>query len=109
MSTNNLNFFRTAAASPVVHLCRPDENALSMADIAREADGSGVSLLLFPKLSVTGASLGDLALQSALLRGAEKAVAGLAAATAGLATTLVGGAPVEIYGNVYDCSLVLHK
>ncbi|MCQ2143823.1 MAG: NAD(+) synthase, partial [Bacteroidales bacterium] len=28
---------------------------------------------------------------------------------AGLATTLVVGAPVEIYGNVYDCSLVLHK
>lgn len=104
-----MNFFRTAAASPVVYPCRSEENARSIADISNEADAAGISLLLFPRLSITGASIGDLAGQSALLESAEKAVAMLADETSKLRTAIVVGAPVKIGGDLFDCSIVLFR
>jgi len=109
MSTTDLNFFRIAAASPVVHPCLPEDNCKSIADIATEVDAGGISAVLFPKLSVTGASLGDLYLQSTLLEDAENAVERLVKQTSALSTALVVGAPVLIMGGVYECSLIIYK
>ena len=69
-----LNSFRVAAARGITRPAETASNVKEIVALVREADEEGVSLVLFPELCVTGATIGDLASQHSLLHTAEDAV-----------------------------------
>jgi len=97
---------RTMAAVPRVHLANPKKNAEEIAALLDIADEKGVQLCVFPELSLTGYSCGDLFMQPALLDSALRALDMLAARET--KTTFVVGLPLEIGGRLYNCAAVVH-
>ncbi|HEY6760418.1 MAG TPA: NAD(+) synthase, partial [Baekduia sp.] len=69
----------------------------------------GVAVAVFSELCLTGYSIEDLLLQSAVLDGAEAAVATVAAGSADLLPVLVVGAPLRYRNRVYNCAVVIHR
>ena len=100
-------YVKTAAAVPVTALADCAENARRIVAMMREADERGVDIVLFPELSVTGYTCGDLFLQPKLLRDAEAALAAIVDASAGCRTTAIVGVPVEAGGRLYNCAAVV--
>ena len=72
---NDFGFIRVAAAVPKVKVANPRENVAEICSLASEAFDNGTSLVVFPELSVTGYTCGDLFGQETLIKGAEEGIA----------------------------------
>ena len=69
---NNHGFIRVAAAVPAIRLADPAYNAEEICRLIDKAIEEEVSLIVFPELSLTGSTCGDLFTNAALLKGAEE-------------------------------------
>ena len=99
-------YLKTAAAIPSVRVADCAYNGERIAALVAEAAGRGVEVVLFPELSVTGYTCGDLFLQPALLAAAEQTLAELLRRTAELNTAFVVGLPVAVDDMLYNCAVV---
>lgn len=100
-------FIRTGVAVPPVHLADVAANTAEHLIFIRRAAEQGVSVLLFPELSLTGYTCADLFRSRLLLDATRSALSELAAATAGLPMLIAAGAPVEYGGALYNCAVFL--
>ena len=100
-------FIRTAAATPGVRVADVAYNVGEIRRMTEQAEADGVSLLVFPELSVTGYTCADLFGQQLLVDAAERAVAELAEGLRDKAVTVVVGTPVRHAGRLYNCAAVL--
>jgi NAD+ synthase (glutamine-hydrolysing) len=101
------NFFRVAAAVPAVEVANPDANASSIIAQLTQLEAENVALAVFPELSVTGYTCGDLFHSELLLNEADKAVKRIAEATATLHITAIVGAPVRYNNALYNCGIAI--
>ncbi len=101
-------YVKIAAARPRVFLGDPNANAEEALRLARLADKSGVRVLLYPELSLTGATAGDLFFSQALLDGALSALHTFCKETKGLPLLSIVGLPVRFGGKLYDCAAVCY-
>ena len=106
---NDYGFFRVAAAVPVVKVADPAANAERICRFISEASRREVSLIVFPELSVTGYTCGDLFGQQLLVSGAESAVRKIMDHTRGKSVTAVVGAPVRYADRLYNCAVVIRN
>ena len=97
---------KVAAAVPTVKVADCRYNAEQIIKLTRQAAEREVDAVVFPELSVTGYTCGDLFGQSTLLAAAEKAVASIVAATEDLQITAIFGAPVAVGDKLYNCAIV---
>ncbi len=102
-------FIRVAAASPALRLADCAANAAAHSRVARQAAEDGVRLLVFPELSLTAATCGDLFFSRPLLDAAEAALAAYLAATADLPLLSVVGLPLRMGGRLYSCAAVCSR
>lgn len=100
---------RVAAATPLNRVGDTRYNAEQTVSLIRRAHARGASLILFPELSVTAYSCGDLLLSSTLLRGTEQAVQHILDETRELDITAIIGLPVSDGARLYNCAAVLSK
>ena len=89
-------FIKVATARPDVRVADCAYNLNACLDCAAEADRSGVKLLVYPELCLTGYTCGDLFLQDILPCEASEALRQFAAATAGYDMVTVIGLPVAL-------------
>lgn len=104
---NDFGFIRVAAAVPKVKVANPRENVAEICSLASEAFDNGTSLVVFPELSVTGYTCGDLFGQETLIKGAEEGIARILKHSEGHKTVLVVGTPVPFSGRLYNCAAVI--
>ncbi len=109
MIMKNYGFIRTAAAVPVVRIADTEHNAAEICRIAGEAFEKEVSLVVFPELSLTGYSCGDLFAMNPLVKGAEDGIKKILEFSRGKAMTIVVGAPVPYRSRLYDCAVVIRN
>ena len=100
-------FIKVAAATPVLMVADTDYNVAICADLAEEAAGRGVKILVFPELCLTGATCGDLFTYDRLMGGAKDALAAYVAKTADLDLVSVVGLPVALGDRIYNCAAVV--
>ncbi len=100
-------FTRVATCVPALQVANPAFNAGEIRSLYLEADARSAALVLFPELSITGYSCGDLFEQNILLNAAEKAVADLTRATIGRRSVLVVGTPVRIGSRLFNAAAVI--
>ena len=97
-------FYRMAAVTPRTVVADVASNLSEHLKLYREAERTGAALAVFPELSLTGASCGDLFRQEVLLRSVWSAALELAAATGN--AIAVFGLPVRCGNGLFNMAAV---
>ncbi len=100
-------FIKVAAAAPVIKVADANYNAQRVIDCIRQADKQGVKVLVFPELTLTGASCYDLFTHRVILEGAKKALAAVVEATDGIDMLVFVGLPYEHKSRLYSVAAAI--
>ncbi len=101
------SYLRVATACPEVGVADVRFNIEQISALYQEASKHGAAVVVFPELSITGYSLGDLVRQHSLLRQATAGLAELKKLTAGSSTALIAGLPLQVANGLYNCAAVV--
>ncbi len=96
-------FIKVRAHSPELRVADVAYNAERILCALKEADGAGVQLLVTPKLSLCGATCGDLFAQKTLLNGCLEGLKTVVEGSKGYEPLLFVGLPFAFEGSLYDC------
>ena len=103
---SKFGFLKVAAAIPHVRIADCDYNARQITGLIRKGADRGARIILFPELSVTAYTCGDLIQQPTLLNAAEQALGYILSETSQLPVVGIVGMPIT-YGNaLYNCAVV---
>ena len=102
----NFGFIKVAAAVPSVRVADCRHNADCIAKLLREACTGGVQITVFPELSLTAYSCGDLFQNALLLDEAERALQHLLDAGQQLDIVGIVGMPVRLHNQLFNCAVV---
>lgn len=105
---NNFEFVRIAAAVPAIRVADPVFNAKEIVSMAKRAcEDKKAGIILFPELSITGYTCGDLFNQKTLINGAEKALEMLLEETRNLKILIAAGMPVRADNQLFNCAVLI--
>jgi NAD+ synthase (glutamine-hydrolysing) len=104
---NQYGYIKTAVSSPKLRVADPYYNAEEIISCAKKADQKQAQVLVFPELSITGYTCGDLFHQDPLLDAALQALQQIQTASENLDTVLIVGIPLRIKNELYNCGAVL--
>ena len=102
-------FVKVAAAVPLVKVADCQYNAEQAESLIARAEGSGVQVIVFPELNLTGYSCGDLFGQALLLEQAEMALMRVLNNTRQLDIISIMGMPVRVESVLMNCAVVIQK
>ncbi len=102
-------FLKVAAATPVVRLADTKANCEAHVALAQKAYGEGVRILVFPELSLTGATCGDLFTNDTLLQGAQDALIAYLDHTKELDMVSVVGLPLSVGAQISNVAAVCYR
>ncbi|MBQ1253568.1 MAG: NAD(+) synthase [Alistipes sp.] len=104
---NNFGFIKVAAAIPSVRVADCDYNSQQIIAMMTKAANKRASVVVFPELSITSATCGDLYQQSLLMEAAEKALKRIVIASHDINITAIVGLPVAVEDKIYNCAAVV--
>lgn len=104
---NKYGYIKVAAAVPSVRVADCDYNAEHIISMMRRSVERGVRVVVFPELSLTGASCGDLVRQPMLLTAAERALERVVEASKELGLVAIVGLPVAAGERIFNCAAVV--
>ena len=102
-------FVKVAAAIPQVKIADCQYNAEQAESLIAKAEGSGVQVIVFPELNLTGYSCGDLFGQTLLLEQAELGLMRVMNNTRQLDIISIVGMPVRVESVLMNCAVVIQK
>lgn len=102
-------FLKTAAATPKVRVADCIYNAEQIIAMIQTASHQGAKILVFPELSITSYSCGDLFFQTALQAKAKSALQEIISSSKLLDILCVVGLPLALDSALYNCAAVFHK
>ena len=100
-------WIKVAAATPRVKVADPRYNAAQIRLQIEEAARQGVQILVFPELSLTGYTCGDLFLQETLLNAVEEELTALAGAVGDMLVAV--GAPLRCRHKLYNSAVLMSQ
>lgn len=100
-------FIKVATASPELSVADCAKNAECIIKDYNKARALGVKLLVFPELSVSSCSCGDLFKQRLLLEGSLNALGEIKRATEDGDTLVFVGFPFLFNGKIYNCTAAI--
>ncbi len=100
-------FFRVAAVVPEMRVADVAYNTDRIIDLVREASKSSANAIVFPELSLTGSSCGDLFYQKRLLDWAERSLLKIALSVKDHNQVVIVGLPLRYQNALYDVAAVL--
>jgi NAD+ synthase (glutamine-hydrolysing) len=104
---SSLGFLRIGAVSPELRVADVAFNTEQICQAIAEACARNCRLLLFPELSVTAYTCGDLFFQHLLIEQAKQALWKVADYTAEQQVTVVVGAPIAQGGRLFNCAVFI--
>ncbi len=107
MTAGSHGFLRVAAVAPTLKVSDVSYNSAAIIAAMESSAKSGASVVLFPELSLTGYSCGDLFGQSLLLSNAWRALEEVATAAGEFGVIAVVGLPVALDGRLYNCAAMV--
>ncbi|MBQ4581560.1 MAG: NAD(+) synthase [Clostridia bacterium] len=99
---------RVAAAVPHLYLGNVDKNIEAHLEKIQEAKEKHAALVVFPELSLTGATCGDLFRQHTLMISVWHGIRAIAENMPEGITAVVG-APIEWRSRLFDCAVVISR
>ncbi len=101
-------FVKLAAAVPEILVAAPTKNTDAVCALIDKAYESGVHVLVFPELSLTGSTCGDLYLTDSLVKNTLAALETVKNHTAGKKMLTFVGAPMKVHGKLYNCAVAIN-
>lgn len=105
----NRDFVRIATAKPMVKVADCFYNATQITEIIHKAAEQKVSLVLFPELTLTSVSCGDLISDHLLLKNAELALAKILEDTKNSSSLFILGLPILVENIILNVAVVCLK
>lgn len=102
-------FYKVAAVTFPIVLGDVFENARRICDYIKKAEKEHVQLLVFPELSLTGYTCGDMFLRKELSEQTEYALRDIKTATSGNRVLVCVGMPVEDHGKLFNCAVYIQS
>jgi len=106
---NKHGFLKVAAAIPFTAVAGVMHNAEQIIAMSIEASYKAASVIVFPELSLTSYTCGDLFLQSDLLRQVEDGLSLILEKTSQLPSLIIIGMPVACNNLLFNCACVLNR
>ena len=103
------DFVRVAVAVPKIKPADCLNNAGEIIKLMREAYEKQVNIIVFPELSVTGSTCGDMFLQDALINASESALDKILKETKDLELFAVLGMPLRRENQLFNCAVCICK
>lgn len=105
----HFGFVKVACASIDTSVASPKQNAKMIINKVKECAEKGVKLLVFPELSLSSYTCGDLFLQRTLLDACEEGLKRIIKETKNLNMVFIVGAPVVVEQKLYNAAIVILK
>lgn len=102
----NYGFVKTAAVTPKIKVADVAYNGAEIEKYMKEASEQGAELIVFPELSLTGATCGDLFHQELLIESAREELLRLVKISEDLEGLYFVGLPWEHRGKLYNAAAV---
>ena len=100
-------FVKTACASPRLKVADCNFNSEQIICAAKDAAKNGASVIVFPELSITGYTCGDLFFQRTLQNASEVQLKRIISETAKLDSLIFVGLPVPRAEGIYNCAAAI--
>jgi len=102
-------FLRVAACSPHIEVADCDKNTEIIISESKKAAQNGAKVVVFPELSITGYTCGDLFLQRTLQKGALDSLLKITRETKDLSALIAVGLPIATGTALYNCAALLFQ
>lgn len=102
-------FVKVACATTDIKVGDTKFNSDNIIAQIKEAADNKAKLIVFPELSVTAYTCGDLFLQNSLIKSAESEILRIASQTKGCDIISVVGFPFVVNQTLYNCAAVINK
>lgn len=103
------NFIRVGSALPKCKLADCIYNKDKVIRILQQASEKQIQILVFPELSITTYTCGDLFFQSSLLSAAKNGLASILTASQGIDIFAVVGLPLVIDSQIFNCAVAIYR
>lgn len=103
------HFIRVGSALPKCKLADCIYNKDKVIRILQQASEKQIQILVFPELSITTYTCGDLFFQSSLLSAAKEGLASILTASKGIDIFAVVGLPLVIDNQIFNCAVAIYK
>lgn len=104
-----MDFLKVAAACPITKVADIDFNLKNIIECIDEANSKGAKYILFPELSITSYTCGDLFLQHTLIEKSMKALEVLTKKSKNIDMLITVGAPLVLNNVLYNCAFIIFK
>lgn len=101
------SYIRVATACPKVHVASVPDNIKEISNIYLDATENNINIILFPEMSITGYTIGDLVHQSSLHSQVMDGLVFLSSLTSSKNTVMIVGCPFIFENTLYNCAAVL--
>ncbi|HOK05164.1 MAG TPA: NAD(+) synthase, partial [Victivallales bacterium] len=102
-------FYKIAISVPQLKIANPEFNGIAILENVKHAEKEKSAIVLFPELSITTYSCGDLFHNAELIKSTEEAILQLCQKLKSFNTVAVIGAPIFHRNVLYNCAIVIHK
>ena len=106
---SNYGFVRVASAVPQVRIADCQWNISHIERMIEEAEENNSSIIVFPELSITGYTCGDLFNSHLLLDQALEALNDIVCFSREHHITIIVGAPINTNNQLFNCAIVIHE
>ena len=103
------NFIRVACVTPELNIANCEFNTDRILKLIEKANENDCSLIVFPELSITSYSCGDLFFHNILLSNSEKSIIRLCESSKDLDSVIIVGTPVLYKANILNCACVIYQ
>ena len=100
-------FVKVKAVSPCLEVGNVAFNKKEIVKEIKRAESEGVKILVFPELTLTGATAGDMISSGVILKACEKELVNIKFATQGGDILVFVGAPIQYNGATYSCVVAI--
>lgn len=107
LTGGDFNFVRVASAAPEMRVADVDFNTAQIRAALKLAADRGASIILFPELSLTAYTCGDLFTHPKLINEAYESLRILALETSQLEILAIVGLPLHLHGRLYNCAALI--
>lgn len=104
-----MGFIKVAACNFDTSIHNVSKNISSIIEKTLEAYKEGAKVIVFPELSLTSYSCGDMFYQDSLLNQVEKGLIQLCSNLKEVDAFVVVGAPLRKDGKLFNCGVAIHK
>jgi NAD+ synthase (glutamine-hydrolysing) len=106
---NKYGFVRVAVLSPELRIANIDYNLKEIEGLIRLASEKNAQIILFPELSITGYSCGDLFFQNKLINDTLIALKDLCNLSKNIKASIIVGAPIFNAGKLYNAAIFINN